>query len=309
METMTHDQNTLKDMHGVTQWEQSKGGTEKHLEELRKQYQTLPPDIQKQLSVAIASQAAANRLWQEWHALNQAEKENAALHERAEQKNMEARRLRNTAERAKTDYLQRVGREITAETANLRQAQANLATAQESSGKAWESRREAISSNFSSRQMNRAALDQLRKENPTINRDIWEKTFFFGFIELLPILLKILIGSNNPVYEDLRSQQVSGTLQQRSNLRFAKARDEAEQIAYRSNEVLDALEADAIVRIDSRIPLSAYTDLVNDSMEAILRTQRNPAPENVRSMWYEHLFGAIRNSFNRAAAKQAANTA
>lgn len=282
---------------------ESVNSTAGQLADLKKQFDTLPAEVTTKIATATKARAEATKLWQRWKALEkggfETESKSEKLHVQAQNKSVEASRLEAVAQRAKHEYLQQVNAQITAKKAKLNEAESKLTTAQEKAHIMVEARSDAIADSFVSPTVNRVALDRLKRNNPSINNDIFLKTFGFAFIELLPLLLKLLISRNNPIFAKVSQHLVAESSCQKSLMWLEIARLEAAGKALRSEEIVAELHEHAVIQARIRLPFLKYKDLVEETIQAArLRDKEGVTPE-----LSELFFRIVNDALKAASAK------
>ena len=277
---------------------QSVQSTADQLANLNKQLDTLPAEVTTKISTANKARVEATKLWQQWKTRKkdnlETERISEKLHMQAKNKSAEASRLEALAQRTKHNYLQQVTTQITSKRARLNESESKLITAQEKAHVMVEARSEAIADSFASPTVNRVALDRLKQKNPSINNDILLKTFGFAFIELLPLLLKLLISRNNPIFAKVCQRLVAETSCQKSLMWLEAARLEAAGKALRSEEIVGELNDHAVIQTKMRLPFLKYKDLVEETiLAARLRDKKEVTPE-LSELYFKIVNDALR---------------
>lgn len=278
----------------------SEESASKRLSELYEQHDNLPEEIKSKFSVAATARSQAAEVWKRWRDSKETESEGSQvekLHALAQKKSGEANRLVHQANQAKTEYIEKINSQIIAEENNYRNTQGKRAKAEETTKAMIAPRSEAIAESFASSTVNRVALEKLRRENPSIDTDILIKTLFFGFLELLPLLLKIIVGLNNPVFERIRLKLVSDAYYYRSQLYLEKIREKASHEALLTAEMSTILSESAITQAKARLHFCNFEELLEDCIQQGARVNNK---KGMTSEMYEHFFRTANESFSMA---------
>jgi hypothetical protein len=298
-EQLRKNQTDIEKLYDLPVLREAQNTTSSQIAELRNKRERLPNDINEKFAMANKAKSNASALWRQWTVLKDTAGDSDVLErlrQRAIKKSDEAKRIGNMARREKNDYLQRIDALIDEQSGFLGDTQKKLSVAGEKASKMVEPRREAIKMNYSARSVNRAALDKLRKENPEINTEIYSMIFFFCFLEIFPVLLKLIIGSSNPIFKKINHKLITEASYYRSLTWMENAREKAFSEALCTPEMRTSLREHAIMQINSRLPFSKYNDIIEDSIRYGRRYRRNGLTPDSCEMYFKAAGEAYRKA-------------
>lgn len=299
---LNKDRDNISKLYDLPSLRETANNASTAISELMEKQRILPVDIEKKFSMAKKASEEASVLWRRWMNVKDADNEDKhileGIRQQAIKKGNDARRIQNMAERERTEYLHQLQVQIDDQTRVLHGTRQKLSENEIKATRMVEPRSETIKRNYRSRSVNRVALEQLRKENPGIDIDILIKFLLFTFVELMPITLKLIIGSGNPIYLKINQDMIRESNYYRSVIWIDQARLKATHDVLRTQEMRNSMKEQAFMQINARLPFFRFSDVLEDGTRQASRvsSQKGVSPD-----LYEMFFGAANEAYEEAA--------